>query len=286
MSVEFGEKIKQLREEKGMTQQTMSEKLYVTRQAVSRWECGARYPDLITTKKIAQILEVTIDELVSGEELKKDIEKEPVMAQPVANVVQTLLYSIAMTAYLVMSVISFLSYIPLETNGTVWSTQVSLTGIATTAGYVLNLVAAVIGLVLSLKGKLTAKMTGIIMSVPYFFAVVNFIVSYVDMQIKDNGVMDFAGWIEFFIIPLTIGVCIAIFFVTKTRRIPYIFIFLVCLITAVYYVYSGIVMRLMYFSETQYIVQGVVHCLGGAGMALLLGYQALVLDKKKKIAYK
>ena len=143
MSVEFGEKIKQLREEKGMTQQTMSEKLYVTRQAVSRWECGARYPDLLTTKKIAQILEVTIDELVSGEELKKDIEKEPVMAQPVANVVQTLLYSIAMTAYLVMSVISFLSYIPLETNGTVWSTQVSLTGIATTAGYVLNLVAEI-----------------------------------------------------------------------------------------------------------------------------------------------
>ena len=38
--VEFGEKIKQLREEQGMTQQTMAEQLYVTRQAVSRWECG------------------------------------------------------------------------------------------------------------------------------------------------------------------------------------------------------------------------------------------------------
>ena len=38
--IEFGEKIKQLREEKGLTHQTMAEKLYVTRQAVSRWECG------------------------------------------------------------------------------------------------------------------------------------------------------------------------------------------------------------------------------------------------------
>lgn len=38
--VEFGEKLKQIREEKGMTQQTLAEKLYVTRQAVSRWECG------------------------------------------------------------------------------------------------------------------------------------------------------------------------------------------------------------------------------------------------------
>ena len=43
--MEFGEKLKQLREEKGMTQQKIADKLYVTRQAVSRWECGARYPD-------------------------------------------------------------------------------------------------------------------------------------------------------------------------------------------------------------------------------------------------
>ncbi|MFR1374365.1 MAG: helix-turn-helix transcriptional regulator [Eisenbergiella massiliensis] len=49
--VEFGEKVKKLREEKGMTQQTMADQLYVTRQAVSRWECGARFPDLLTAKK-------------------------------------------------------------------------------------------------------------------------------------------------------------------------------------------------------------------------------------------
>lgn len=41
--VEFGEKVKKLREEKGMTQQTMADQLYVTRQAVSRWECGVSH---------------------------------------------------------------------------------------------------------------------------------------------------------------------------------------------------------------------------------------------------
>ena len=69
--MEFGEKLKQLREEKGMTQQKIADKLYVTRQAVSRWECGARYPDLLTAKKIAEILEVSVDEMLSGEEIRQ-----------------------------------------------------------------------------------------------------------------------------------------------------------------------------------------------------------------------
>lgn len=37
---EFGEQLRKAREAKGITQQTLAEKLYVTRQAVSRWECG------------------------------------------------------------------------------------------------------------------------------------------------------------------------------------------------------------------------------------------------------
>ncbi len=38
--VEFGEQLRREREAKGMTQQTLAEQLYVTRQAISRWECG------------------------------------------------------------------------------------------------------------------------------------------------------------------------------------------------------------------------------------------------------
>ena len=43
---EFGEQLRKAREEKGMTQQSLAEKVYVTRQTVSRWEGGERYPDL------------------------------------------------------------------------------------------------------------------------------------------------------------------------------------------------------------------------------------------------
>ena len=61
---EFGENLKRIREAKGMTQQTLADYLYVTRQAVSRWEGGSRYPDLMTAKKMAQFLETSVDKLL------------------------------------------------------------------------------------------------------------------------------------------------------------------------------------------------------------------------------
>lgn len=75
---EFGEKLRKAREEKGMTQQTLADKIIVTRQTVSRWEGGSRYPDLMTLKKIVSVLGVTADMLLSDEELENMVEKTPV----------------------------------------------------------------------------------------------------------------------------------------------------------------------------------------------------------------
>ena len=77
--VEFGEQLRRAREGKGMTQQSLAEQLYVTRQSVSRWECGDRYPDLLTTKKISQILDVSLDDLLAGKEMVKLVERNPVI---------------------------------------------------------------------------------------------------------------------------------------------------------------------------------------------------------------
>ena len=45
---EFGENVRRLRVAKGLTQQSLADQLYVTQQAVSRWEGGSRFPDLIS----------------------------------------------------------------------------------------------------------------------------------------------------------------------------------------------------------------------------------------------
>lgn len=63
----FNNNIKKLREEKNLTQQQLADKLYVSRQTVCRWENGSRCPDLLTAKKQALELDVSMDELVSDE---------------------------------------------------------------------------------------------------------------------------------------------------------------------------------------------------------------------------
>ena len=71
MMAEFGENIRKAREKLGITQQTLADRLYVTRQAVSRWENGSRYPDLLTAKRLADFLKVSLDDLVRCEETQE-----------------------------------------------------------------------------------------------------------------------------------------------------------------------------------------------------------------------
>ena len=71
MTNTIGNRISQLRKEKGITQEDMAEKLGVTPQAVSKWENDISYPDILLLPKIAEMLGVTVDLLLSGES-KKD----------------------------------------------------------------------------------------------------------------------------------------------------------------------------------------------------------------------
>ena len=66
----LGDNIKRLREEHLLTQQQLADKLYVSRQTICRWENGSRCPDLIMAKRLAVELDVSLDELISDEDLK------------------------------------------------------------------------------------------------------------------------------------------------------------------------------------------------------------------------
>ena len=62
-----GSTIKRLREEKGMTQLQLAEKLNVSDKAVSKWETSRGYPDISMIEPLASALGVSVIELMSGE---------------------------------------------------------------------------------------------------------------------------------------------------------------------------------------------------------------------------
>lgn len=281
--VEFGEKLKKVREEQGLTQQSLAERLYVTRQAVSRWECGARYPDLLTAKKIATILNVSLDELLSGEELKQNIEREPVLAKPIENIIQTVLYAVATIVYFLLCVFSV--YALLNPNVALANTPAGESALR--IGDVIRIahfIAAVTGCVLSVKNKLTAKAVGCIMCVPYAMTAISFVATYIDMQMKDNGYIGLSGWLADFTVPLLFVICILAFFGLKDQRVPMGIIIGISILTIAYltYFYKN---KFIYFTDLGFVIT-TIHMTGKIGMAALLGYQAFVWNKKRKIACK
>lgn len=275
--MEFGEKVKQIREERGMTQQTLADKLYVTRQAVSRWERGARYPELLTAKKIAIILDVSLDELLSGEELEVSIGKKPIPARPIENIVQTILYTVVIIAYLLLCMLDAYSF--LQSNEA-FGNMNTMTTISSYVIRFIYLIAATIGLILSVRNKLTAKITGYIMCIPYFWSFLFAIIMYIDIRINDNGHM---GIFELFIdctISLIFALCILLFFVLKKCRVPLTIIMGISIFTVVH---MGYIYKLMFvhFNDMNF-AQSTIQMIGGISMYALLGYQAYVWDRKRQ----
>lgn len=67
--MEFHEKLQELRKQRGLTQEELAQDLFVSRTAVSKWESGRGYPNIDSLKAIAAYFHISIDELLSGDEL-------------------------------------------------------------------------------------------------------------------------------------------------------------------------------------------------------------------------
>lgn len=97
----LGEKIYKLRTDRNLSQGDLAEKLEVSRQSVSKWENGAATPDLDKIIKLAEVFEITIDDLVKGENVSLHEEKPLEMpmkkesAFPPRKIIGTVLLSLA-----------------------------------------------------------------------------------------------------------------------------------------------------------------------------------------------
>lgn len=78
--MELGNHIKHYRNEKGLSQEELAERVYVTRQTISNWENNKNYPDINSIVLLSEVFEISIDNLIKGdlEEMKKEINSKEV----------------------------------------------------------------------------------------------------------------------------------------------------------------------------------------------------------------
>ena len=74
--MELNEKLKELRNSRGLTQEELASALFVSRTAISKWESGRGNPSIDSLKEISSFFSITLDELVSGEKLLSIAKKE------------------------------------------------------------------------------------------------------------------------------------------------------------------------------------------------------------------
>jgi transcriptional regulator with XRE-family HTH domain len=91
--VHIGKKIEEKRKQLSMTQNDLAERLYVTRQAVSKWEMGKSLPSMDVFVAMTKLFDVTIDYLVDGSELKENDYATMFMQYPRESVIYHFLHS-------------------------------------------------------------------------------------------------------------------------------------------------------------------------------------------------
>lgn len=62
-----GKLIQELRKKKGLTQQQLADKLNLSNKTISKWESGSGSPDISNLPPLADVLDVSVDELLRGE---------------------------------------------------------------------------------------------------------------------------------------------------------------------------------------------------------------------------
>lgn len=108
----LGMMISSLRKEKGMTQLDLAERMGVTDKAVSKWERDLSFPDINSIPKLAEIFEVSVDELM---QVKTDT-KENISKNKVDEIVDTVLKAMGVAMGTAVVVLSILGEIEANTS--------------------------------------------------------------------------------------------------------------------------------------------------------------------------
>ena len=101
--------IQRLRQERGMTQLELAEKLNYSDKTISKWERGESLPDIVVLKTVADLFEVTLDYLVEEEHSEKPVTKEAMNKNYRRNcyiITGTSIFMVALVATLIFGILT------------------------------------------------------------------------------------------------------------------------------------------------------------------------------------
>ena len=147
--MELNQKLQELRKQKGLTQEELAEALYVSRTAISKWESGRGVPNIDSLKAISKYLSVSLDDLLSGEELLTIAEDDSKQRE---NHIRDLIFGLLDCG---VSMLLFLPFFAETVNGQI--VEVSLLGLSTTTP-LLHIVYFIVVTAIVILGVLTLAM--------------------------------------------------------------------------------------------------------------------------------
>ena len=107
--MEIGKKLKDARMKSGFTQETVAEKINVSRQTISNWENEKSYPDIISVIALSDLYSISLDDLLKGDRKMMEHLEE---CTNVVKSTQKLIGAIILNAVTVILLIALSMFLP------------------------------------------------------------------------------------------------------------------------------------------------------------------------------
>ncbi len=280
---EFGENIKKAREEKGFTQQTLADKLYVSRQAVSRWENGSRYPDLLTAKSLAAALDTTLDKLLNDDDLQNYPEVNPIIEYPLYKRVQTAMFAAAFVTNLVQ--LLWYIFFNLSENRALQTNYETAIQIAAAISSGLTSAVLLFGTVKSIKDTINSRAAA---EIAIMLIGVEGLYAYVDQYLnwRNNDPVSIWSTVLNIVVYPAFIISVLLFFIRKKTYRP----------IAVYFCAGLVIIRIFgaYISSlisvfgtprlTKYLITSSLRLFALSLIPVLIIYMAATLYRKRRLA--
>ena len=160
----IGSFLKELRKEKGITQEEFAENLNVSGRTVSRWETGVNMPDISLLVDIAEFFNVSIPEIINGERKSENMNeavKETVLklsdyTETINQKIKGRLFVLTVIAIIGMIAFVIIEFTGLDTPGSVYE-RVASAGLGLDCGMLIVLAMYLSGLLGKIKARREMK---------------------------------------------------------------------------------------------------------------------------------